>query len=541
MPPPRPSKVLDHAQLLRERRTARVAGRRLVQCHGCFDIVHPGHIRHLRFAKSQGDLLLVTITADARIAKGQGRPLIPQELRAENLAALDFVDLVHIDDRPTAADLLAEVEPDVYVKGKEYESNRDPRFAAERRIVEEAGGRVVFSSGDVVFSSTALIHAMESCVDPFHHRLTELHARPELGADTLLDLIQTIRGRRVVVVGETITDTYVLCDRPDIAGESPVITLRPLERRHYDGGAAILARHAAALGASPVLVTALPDDGAHAEAARLARQRLEAEGVEVHAIVSPAPIPEKQRFLVGAQKVMKVDLVEPATLSAAQRDALVGVALDAAGDHAHAAIVADFGLGLLSPETIGTLCEALRPRVGTLAGDLSGRRAGLRRMKHMDLLAPSEAELRDAYGEYGQTLPAVVWGLLDETESASAIVSMGADGLVAFERTDREPDDAWASRVRGEHIPALTPHAIDALGCGDALLATATLARSAGATPLQTAYLGAVAAAVQAQRIGNHPVGATDLRQAVARLHAAQLTYAAPEVISAAKAGQPAA
>src|SRR5678816_1848289 len=116
-----PSKILTHAELLMERAAARSAGQRVVQCHGCFDIVHPGHIRHLRHAKAQGDLLLVSITGDSLINKGTGRPLIPQELRAENLAALDFVDWVYVEARPTAADLLDEVRPDVYVKGREYE------------------------------------------------------------------------------------------------------------------------------------------------------------------------------------------------------------------------------------------------------------------------------------------------------------------------------------------------------------------------------------------------------------------------------------
>ncbi|MBY0261818.1 MAG: adenylyltransferase/cytidyltransferase family protein, partial [Phycisphaerales bacterium] len=161
VPAPAAAKVVTHEQLLARRAEARAQGRKLVQCHGCFDIVHPGHLRHLRYARAQGDLLLVTITGDSMISKGSGRPLIPQELRAENLAALDCVDLVYIEPRPTAAELLGEVRPDVYVKGREYERNQDPRFKAEQEIVMRHGGRVVFSSGDVVFSSTALIAALE--------------------------------------------------------------------------------------------------------------------------------------------------------------------------------------------------------------------------------------------------------------------------------------------------------------------------------------------------------------------------------------------
>ena len=537
-------KILSVAELLAKREAARADGRSVAQCHGCFDIVHPGHIRHLRYAKAQGDLLLVAITGDEHIAKGSGRPLIPEELRAENLAALDFVDWVCIDPRPTAAVLLGEVRPDVYVKGREYETNRDQRFAEERRAVEAGGGRVVFSSGDVVFSSTALIRAMEQSVDPFHQRLAELGEHDELRGERLFGLVSSFRGRRIVIVGEPILDTYVLCDRPDVAGESPVMTLRPLEQRHYDGGAAIIARHAAAMGAKPVLVTALPTEGEPGERADAMRRRLVAEGIEVRAVALDGPLPEKQRYLVGAQKVMKVDQVEPIVLDAGVQDELVGLVEDAARGGAGAGVVADFGLGMLSTGVLKRVCGALRPHVEVLTGDVSGRRSGLREMRGLDLVCPSEAELRDAYHIYDEGLPVAVWKLMEETRARSAIVTMGAEGVIAFEPLPgaETQGDGWVSRVRGEHVPAMAPHAADALGCGDALLTTATLTRAVGGSLLAAAYLGSVAAAVEGQRVGNIPVSGADLRHGVARIQSAQLTFAAQEVIEArATSGIPAA
>ncbi|MFG0327110.1 MAG: PfkB family carbohydrate kinase [Phycisphaerales bacterium JB037] len=539
MPPQ--DKILSHDELLRARAEARREGRRVVQCHGCFDIVHPGHVRHLRYARAQGDVLLVSITGDASVGKGDGRPLIPQELRGENLAELDCVDWVYIEPRPTAAELLAEVEPDIYIKGREYEFNNDPRFAAERDAVERAGGRVLFSSGDVVFSSTALIAAMERAVDPFHKRVLQLTGRAELGAGVLSDLVAQMRGRSVVVVGECIRDTYVMCDQPEVAGESPVMTLRPIQRREFDGGAAIVARHAAAMGARPTLVTVLPR-GAEGAAWR---DRLAGEGVEVVAIESDQPVPEKQRYLVGAQKVMKVDLVPPAALDAHQHEQLVELARGACGGGVDAGVVCDFGLGVFTPPVVRKLCKAMRAKVGVLSGDVSGRRASLRAMVGLDLVLPSERELRDALHRYDEGLPAVAWKLLEETGIRSAIVTMGPDGLVTFDRladaSSGEESDAWRRRLRSEHIPALAPVAIDALGCGDALLTAATLARSAGADAVQSAFLGAVAAAAQAQRLGNLPVSASDLRQGVHRVHSAHLAYAAAEVIGSRTTREPAA
>lgn len=523
------AKVLSFEALRAARESARAANRKVVQCHGCFDIVHPGHIRHLRQAKSLGHILLVSLTGDAAINKGTGRPLIPEELRAESLAALDFVDWVYIEPRPTALELLNEVQPDVYVKGREYEFNEDPRFKAERTAVEKHGGRVVFSSGDVVFSSSALIAAMEQSVDPFHQRLTSLVQDERLAGSTLHSLIASIRGRRVVVAGETILDTYIFCDRPDVAGESPILTLRPLQRKGYDAGAAILARHAAALGARPILVTVLPET----QEAREFEQRMTAEGVEVRAVRSAAKIPEKQRFLVGQQKIMKVDFIEPYALDAQQQDLFISLAREAVaeGGGADVGIITDFGLGLYSPVLVAKLCDAMRPKTKVLVGDVSGRKSSLRAFRRMDLLSPSESELRDAMQTHTDGLPAVVWRMLEETWSNASLVTLGADGLIAFDRLAiQEPSTGWATRLRAEHIPALCPVAVDPLGCGDSLLTVAALGLASGGSMLASAFLGACAAATQVQRLGNIPITSTDLRHQIVRVHSAHLTFAASDL-----------
>lgn len=513
------TKFLSRSELLALRDRARTEGRVVVQCHGCFDIVHPGHVRHLRAAANQGDILLVSITADALMNKGDGRPLFPQELRAENLAALDFVDWVYINPDATAETLLEEVRPDVYIKGREYESNDDPRFKAERSAVERHGGRVIFSSGDVVFSSTALIAAMEHRENPFQARLHQLVEAQGLTPARMDSIIDTFSGRRVVVFGETIIDTYVVCDRPDVAGEAPVMSLRPLQQTSYDGGAAIIARHLAAMGAHPTLVTALPTSP---QAAAFER-RLLAEGVDVRWIDVEGPMLEKQRFLVGSQKVMKLDLVRPIVADSGARTELIGLAKDLA-EECEGAILADFGNGLLSPRTLAELQGVLRPKVRILAGDVSGRRAGLMSMLRMDLLCPTESELRDAVHDYADSLNAVVWKLMSLTKARNVLVTMGADGLIAFDRLPgADQMQGWHARVRGEHIPAMAVHAVDQLGCGDALLATATLALLAGSTVAEAGYLGSVAAAHQAARLGNIVVSSADLRQGLRRLDGARL------------------
>src|ERR1700722_9084128 len=132
----------------------------VVMCHGVFDLVHPGHIRHLLYAKTKADILVASLTADIHIAKAQYRPFVPQDLRALNLAALEMVDYVLIDEEATPLGNISRVQPDFFAKGYEYqEGGEHPRRQQEIDAVERYGGELLFTPGDIVCSSSALIES----------------------------------------------------------------------------------------------------------------------------------------------------------------------------------------------------------------------------------------------------------------------------------------------------------------------------------------------------------------------------------------------
>ena len=133
--------ILDREELRRVRASLREAGRRLVFTNGCFDILHVGHVRYLGQARAEGDALLVAVNSDrsVRALKGAGRPVVPEGERAEVLAALAAVDFVTVFDEDSPRALIAELLPDVLVKGGDY----NPGEIHGREEVEAAGGRVL--------------------------------------------------------------------------------------------------------------------------------------------------------------------------------------------------------------------------------------------------------------------------------------------------------------------------------------------------------------------------------------------------------------
>jgi rfaE bifunctional protein nucleotidyltransferase chain/domain len=151
-------KILSLKDLARRLEPLRRDSLRIVHCHGCFDLLHIGHIRHLQAARTMGDVLVVTITADDYVDKGEGRPAFSERLRAETLAALECVDFVAIAASPTAVEAIRLLRPDYYVKGQIAADSPSVRFRQEMAMVRAAGGEVRFTH-EVVFSSTELLNA----------------------------------------------------------------------------------------------------------------------------------------------------------------------------------------------------------------------------------------------------------------------------------------------------------------------------------------------------------------------------------------------
>ena len=186
----------------------RPRARKVIMCHGVFDVVHPGHLRHLIYAKSKADVLVASITADAHISKGQFRPHVPQDLRALNLAAFEFVDYVIIDAEATPLANLARLQPDFFAKGYEYTAGSDlpPRTQEEAEVLRAYGGEMIFTPGDIVYSSSRLIELAPPAIKL--EKLLTLMDSEGLNFGHLRDALDGLAGRRVHVLGDTIVDSY---------------------------------------------------------------------------------------------------------------------------------------------------------------------------------------------------------------------------------------------------------------------------------------------------------------------------------------------
>ena len=289
---------------LREAIGPRPRVNKVIMCHGTFDLVHPGHIRHLMYAKDHADVLVASLTSDSHINKANFRPFVPQDLRAMNLAALECVDYVIIDDNETPIENLKVIQPDFFAKGYEYsEEGIHPKTREEMAVIESYGGELLFTPGDLVLSSSAIIETTPPNLAT--EKLLALLHSEGLNFGDLKTALTKLKGMKVHVVGDTIVDSYTYCSLVGGTAKTPTFSVKHEREVDFPGGAAVVAKHLRQAGAEVVFSTVLGDDGLK----DFVLKDLEASGIECRAVIDPTrPTTQKNAFITNGYQADLHDL-----------------------------------------------------------------------------------------------------------------------------------------------------------------------------------------------------------------------------------------
>lgn len=485
----------------------------IIMCHGVFDVVHPGHVRHLLYAKSKADVLVASLTADRHIAKGADRPHVPEHLRAVNLAAFEMVDFVVIDNNQKPLENLRLIQPDYFAKGFEYTaSGMPPKTAEEAEIVHAYGGEIIFTPGDVVYSSTHLINLAPPLIKI--EKLQVVMERYGITFDRLRRTLDKMSGKRVHVVGDTIVDSYTHCAM--IGGQTKTPTMSVLYERKLDyvGGAGIVAKHLKSAGADVVFSTVLGED-AYKE---FVVNDLAASGIKVNAVIDRSrPSVNKNAIVVGGYRLLKIDTLDNRSISdAVLQDMTRGVATTSAD----AVVYSDFRHGIFNRRTIPEFIAALPPGAFRVAdSQVASRWGNITDFAGFDLITPNEREARFALGDQDSGIRPLASNLYDAADCKLLILKLGERGVLSCRSRDHESLDSFLV------IDSFADRLVDAVGAGDALLAYATLAMLADGDDAVATILGSMAAAVECEVDGNIPVSRDDLTAKIGLIER-QLAYA---------------
>jgi len=472
---------------------------KVIMCHGVFDVVHPGHLRHLIYAKSKADILIASLTADAHIAKGTYRPHVPQDLRALNLAAFEVVDYVVIDPNPTPIDNLKIIQPDFFAKGYEYLAGGvPPKTQEEIDTVSAYGGEVIFTPGDIVYSSSKLIE-----MEPPNLRTEKLVNVMEgagLTFDKLRDIVHSFAGKRVHVVGDTIVDTLTNCTMIGGQTKTPTMSVLFEDKEDFIGGAGIVAQHLRAAGAEVVFSTVLGNDSLK----NFVTDGLEKSGVDCRAIIDQTrPTTNKNAIVAGGYRLLKVDTLDNRSISDDVRlkliDAIASVPTDAI-------VFSDFRHGIFNRRTIPSLVEAIPKGLFKVAdSQVASRWGNITEFENFDLITPNEREARFATGDQDSGIRALASQVYDAAKCKTLILKLGDRGVLTCRSEDHSSLDSFFV------VDSFVDRVEDAVGAGDALLAYATLSMMVGGGAVASTILGSIAAAVECEVNGNIPVRPVDV------------------------------
>ena len=231
------NKIISLEKLSKKVQKAKDSKKRVIHCHGVFDLLHIGHIKHFEEAKSHGDFLVVTITPDQYVNKGPNRPAFSTKLRLEALAALESVDFVAENEWSSAVKTIKKIKPDIYFKGPDYKNNSDDitgMIKEESKAVESIGGNVMYST-DISFSSSSILNRYSDLYSEEQKAFIS-SIRNEIGSNDIKGIVDRLQDLKVLIIGETIIDKYVFCEALGKSGKEPVLVLRDLSTEDYLGG-----------------------------------------------------------------------------------------------------------------------------------------------------------------------------------------------------------------------------------------------------------------------------------------------------------------
>ena len=471
----------------------RKAGRKVVLAHGVFDLVHLGHVRHLEAARRYGDLLMVTVTADAFVNKGPGRPAFTDALRAEMLGALEYVDWVGVNHAPDAISLLNTIKPDVYAKGSDYvDATADVtgKIAQERKAVESYGGEMVFTD-EITSSSTQLINRYFSTLDPAVRDYLDgfRHDHPVAMLEELLD---RVRNYRVLVVGDAIVDEYQYVLPMGKAAKENMIATLFQSREMFAGGVVAAANHLANFCAEVDIITSIGSDDSQEELLLRARQpNVSIDFIERRGV----PTTRKCRFIDPAymRKLFEVYSMDDKPLEPPLEAELNRKIATRAGDY-DMVLVTDFGHGLISRATIDLLTE--RSRFLAVNAQSNSANMGynlITKYPRADYVCIDAPEAKLAIGEKYEDVETIAGKLLpSRMQCDRLILTHGGYGCIIHSKG--EP----VSR-----IPALTRTVVDTVGAGDAFLAVTAPLVKAGGPMKAIGFVGNVVGALKVGIVGH--------------------------------------
>jgi rfaE bifunctional protein nucleotidyltransferase chain/domain len=467
-------------------------GKTIVLCHGVFDLIHPGHIRHFQAAKRQGDVLIVTLTPDEHVGKGPGRPVFNESLRAEFLASLACVDHVAINKWPTAVNTIKMLKPDVYVKGSDY---ADPakdltgQIAEEEAAVKSVGGKIHFTD-EITFSSTNLLNTYFDVfprgTQEFLKKLREIH-----DVESVIERLEGLKNLKVLVVGDTIIDEYYYCEPMGKSPKETIISTQYKSQEVFAGGILAVANHVAGFCDDVHLVTCLGREDSREE---FVLNSLKGNIVPKIYYQEDAPTVIKRRYVEPSflTKMFGIYFFNDRGLRGEHQQEICGYLEGVIGDY-DLVLVSDFGHGFIGPPMMKALCKGAKLLAVNTQTNSSNLGFNLiTKYDRADYVCIDEPEIRLATHNKFGPLKTSINTVAEKLDCRLVTTTRGHRGSITYDRQNGFYE-----------TPVFSTKIVDRVGAGDAYLSISSLCVAAGFPAQLVGLVGNAVGALAVQVVCN--------------------------------------
>lgn len=486
------SKILDLNELKNLRNDLRKKKKTIVYCHGVFDLLHIGHIKHFQKAKTFGDILVVSLTSDQHVNKGPGRPFFNENLRLEALKSLSVIDYVVINNNPDSANIIEHLKPDFYCKGIEYKNKKKDitkKIYKEINILKKNNGKIIFTD-EPTFSSSKLInsHIFQNKKD-----LNFLNNFEKKKID-LIKIKKKIEKLKILIIGETIIDKYVFCRALGKSGKEPILNFKFVNEELYLGGAGAVANNVSQFSKKVTLCTMIGDTN---NLLNFIQKKLE-PNIKLNffkkknssTIIKEKLIDNSVGYLhkiVGVYKFNdeNLDLKNENRLNKYLFHNIKKFDL---------VIVLDYGHGFISNNTAKII--SLKSSFFSLNAQINAANSShhsINKYSNVDCLVLNEKEIRHEMRNNNDELERLAKDFANKQKIKNILITRGNKGSILYNRKNKKLfyADAYASKV------------VDKIGAGDAMLAIFSILKKLNLDNKVSLLFSSLAAAQAVESVGN--------------------------------------
>jgi len=468
-------------------------GKKIILCHGVFDLLHLGHLRHFREAKEFGDILFVSITEDKYINKGFNRPYFNTKQRLEALSLINSVDYVFSNNSKDAIKSIKEVRPNIYCKGPDYKDRNSDitnKIKKEENECKKNGGILKFTKSEMFSSSKLLNSVEEKKSDNLQKYLIDLKSNNF--SQKIIETINDLNRKEIVLIGEAIIDKYNFCETLGKSGKEPHLVLKNINEEFYLGGVIAIAKNLAPLCKTVKVISVL---GEKKEYLNFIKKKLP-HNVKLDLIYKKnSSTICKTRFVdkINKYKVLGVYDVNDKNLSVKEEKNLSQKIVQNINKD-KIVIVSDYGHGMISKKNADLICK--KSNFLSLNTQMNASNKGyhsVSKYKNYNFLIINENELRYELRDRSSSLKILSSLISKKNNIKKVVITRGQNGSILYDKKNRTYIDC----------PALINEVVDKVGAGDCMLSIMSLLISSKLDDKASLFVGNLVGAVSVSAMAN--------------------------------------